>query len=241
MRYLHPVQVHEKFVGCGEYRFVKDGRTLDKTEAWAIHEHADGGRFIRVDVDARRLEGRLILAEALLGPDGALTRLDVRYENARSTGGIKHLRASYQLAGLTLQVGYNMNGAERQYSEVTLPPNVLLDIPLLIFRGEVIHALAGQGATARPIYVPMFEHAPLFPGSLSKVAAAVDFAGDDTLMQGKRPIPVKRYTYRDRAAVYWIDRHGIVVKRVNAYKQQEIVVKVSNYAMAPRPDDVELR
>ena len=89
MRYLHPVQAHEQFVASGIYRFAKDEKALDKTEAWTIHSHADGERFIRVDLDARREEGKSILAEALLSRSGELARLDLRYENANFEGGIK--------------------------------------------------------------------------------------------------------------------------------------------------------
>ncbi len=231
MRYLHPVQAHETFVASGEYRFVKDGQALDKSETWTIHEHPDGGRFIRVDVDARRAEGKSILLEALQGSDGGLERLDLRYENARFEGGIKDLRASYQVTESMLQVGYNMNGAGRQYTEIELPPEVLIDIPLLVFRGSAIQAMAEENTRYRPIFVPMYEHAQLFPGTLRMVEAPVDFAGEDAVILGKRQICVRRYTYRNQAVVYWIDRHGVVIKRANAFKQQEIVVKISNYAM----------
>ncbi len=230
MRYLHPVQAHERFVASGVYCFGKDGQALDKKEAWAIHEHPDGEKFIRVDVDARREEGKSILAEALQGSDGRLARLDIRYDSSQFQGGIKDLRASYQVADERLQVGYNLNGGERQYLEIDFPHEALFDIPLLIFRGATILAMAEQTGSARPIFVPMFEHARLFPGALHKTSEVVDFAGVDTLDLGERQIQTRRYRYRDRASAYWLDRHGVIIKRVNAFKQQEFVVKISNYA-----------
>ena len=233
MRYLHPVQAHEKFVASGVYHFSKDDQALDKSEAWTIHEQPDGERFIRVDVDSRRAEGKSILVEALQGSDGRLARLDIRYENSQFEDGIKYMQASYQVADERLQVGFNLNGGERQYLEVALPYEVLFDIPLLIFRGATIKAMAGQSGPARPIFVPMYEHAQLFPGALRTTSEAVDFAGEDSVVVGKQQIPVRRYRYRDRAAAYWIDRHGVIIKRVNAYRQQEIVVKISNYAPPP--------
>lgn len=231
MRYLHPVQAHETFVASGEYRFVKDGLALDKTEAWVMHKHADGGRFIRVDVDARRAEGKSILLEALKDSDGSLLRLDLRYENAQFEGGVKDLRASYQLAESVLRIGYNMNGAGRQYTEIELPPDVLIDIPLLIFRGRAIEAMTKNDGQARPLFVPMYEHAQLFPGTLRMYGAPVEFAGEDAVLIGGSWIPARRYRYRDQAVAYWIDERGVVIKRVNAFKRQEIVVKISNYAM----------
>lgn len=231
MRYLHPVQAHEQFLASGEYQFRKDGRALDKSEAWAIHRHPDGGRFVRVDLDARGAEGRSLLAEALYGADGGLMRLDLRYENARFEGGIKTLSASYQFAECALHVGYDMNGGAREYAELELPRGALIDIPLLIFRGATIKALADPQRQAESVFVPIFDYAQLFPGRLSPGRAAVDLAGEDWLRAGQRQIPTRRYTYRDRAIAYWIDPHGVVIKRVSAYKQQEFLVEIRNYAM----------
>ena len=229
MRYLHPVQAHEQFVAGGLYRFSKNDKALDKTEAWTIHRHADGERFIRIDMDARREEGKSILAEALQSHSGELARLDLRYENASFEGGIRHLRASYQVVDERLQVGFNMNGAERQYIEVDLPAGTRFDIPLLIFRGATIRALARKANESQSIFVPMFEHAQLFPGTLQSTDAPIDEDGEDVLLLGARQVSARRYRYRDRAALYWIDDHDVVIKRVNAFKQQEIVVQISNY------------
>ncbi len=229
MRYLHPVQAHEQFVAGGVYRFSKDDKALDKTEAWTIHSHADGERFIRIDMDARREEGKSILVEALQNRSGGLARWDLRYENDHFEGGIKQLRASYQVVDGRLQVGFNMNGAERQYLEVDLPAATLIDMPLLIFRGATIRAIAKRAAEPLSIFVPMFEHAQLFPGTLQSTSAMIDADGDDVVFLGEREVSATRYRYRDRAALYWVDEHGVVIKRVNAFKQQEIVVQISNY------------
>ncbi len=229
MRYLHPVQAHEQFVACGIYHFAKDEEALDKTEAWTIHSHADGERFVRVDLDARREEGKSILAEALLNRNGELARLDFRYENDNFDGGIKRLRASYQIVDERLQVGFNMNGGERQYLEVDIPAGTLFDIPLLIFRGGTIRAIAAKEPAPQSIFVPMYEYAQLFPGTFQSMGAPIAADGEDVLPLGARQISAKRYRYRDRAALYWVDEHGVVIKRVNAFKRQEIVVQISNY------------
>ena len=229
MRYLHPVQAHEKFLSSGLYRFSKNGGALEKAESWTVHSHADGERFIRVDMDSRREDGKSLLAEALLNRSGGLARLDLRYECPKYQGGIEQLRATYQVADERLQVGFNLNGAERQYVEVELPPGTLIDIPLLVFRGQVIRAIARQPAQPQPIFVPMFEHAQLFPGTLQSAHPLIDEDGDDVVFLGKRGVAAKRYRYRDRAALYWIDECGVVIKRVNAFRQQEFVVQISNY------------
>ncbi len=230
MRYLHPVQAHERFLASGSYRFSKNGATLAKAESWTMHLHQDGEKFVRVDVDARREEGKSILAEALLTSGNCLVRFDIRYENDRFEGGIKYLRATYQLAGERLQIGYNMNGGERKYSEVELPADALIDIPLLVFRGGAIKAMAERTVGGMPVYVPTFEHGQLFPGVLQNIVSPVEYLGEDSVLLGRRLIPASRYRYRDKAASYWIDQHDLIVKRLNTFKQQEIAVEISNYA-----------
>ena len=230
MRYLHPVQAHERFLSSGCYHFLKNGESLQKTETWTIHAHPDGEYFVRVDMDAREEEGKSILAEALYSRDDALARLDIRYENEKFDGGIRDLRATYQVAEERLQVGFNLNGAEREYREIDLAASTLIDIPLLVFRGKTVRALAARTGTAISIFVPMFEHAQLFPGALQSVASPVELAGEEILMLGKREVKTRRFRYRDKASSYWIDRYGVIVKRVNAFRQDEIVVQISNYA-----------
>lgn len=230
MRYLHPIQAHERFLASGCYRFAKNGRALAKTESWTLHAHPDGEQFVRVDMDARQEEGKSILAEALLDINGALVRFDIRYENEQFQGGIKRLRATYQRADDGLQIGYSLNGDERKYIEVDLPADALIDLPLLVFRGAAIKALAERSSGLIALYAPIFEHAQLFPGVLRQVASPVERAGDDTVLLGKRAIKTTRFRYRDKAASYWIDRHGLIVKRVNSFNQQEMTVAISNYA-----------
>jgi hypothetical protein len=233
MRYLHPVQAHERFLASGCYRFVKNGEALRRTESWAIHSHPDGEKFVRVDLEAREEEGKSILVEALLDRDDALARLDIRYENDRFEGGVKKLRATYQSAEGRLQVGYSMNGGERKYIEVGLAQDCLIDIPLLVFRGSAIVKMAARAGGELAVYVPIFEHAQLFPGVSKMIASAVEYIGDDVVFLGNREVPARRYRYIDKALSYWIDCHDVIVKRVNSFKQQEIVVQISDYA-APK-------
>ena len=230
MRYLHPVQAHARFLASGFYCFFRDGARLRKTESWAIHSHPDGDKFVRVDMDAREEEGKSILAEALLNSSDSLVRFDIRYENARFEGGVQHLRATYQLADDGMQVGYSMNGDERKYIEISIPRGALIDIPLLVFRGRAITRLAQCCKDGIAVYVPMFEHAQLFPGVHQNAASTIEYLGEDEVFVGKRLIPTRRYRYIDKAASYWIDSHGFIIKRVNSFKQREMRVEISNYA-----------
>ena len=230
MRYLHSVQKHEKFVASGRYRFFRDGQELQKAEAWAIHEHPDGEAFIRIDVDSRLEDGKSILMEALQNTENEMVRFDIHYDSARFEGGIKTLRVTYSIAEGRMQVGYAMNGANREYLEIDLPASTLIDIPLLILRGRTIIEMARFGDKAISMFVPMFEHAQLFPGIIRAVESQVEYISDDLVSIGKLQIETRRYRYADRAASYWIDRHGVVIKRVNAFRRQEFVVLISNYA-----------
>ncbi len=229
MRYLHPVQAHERFVGGGRYCFTKAGAPLPRSESWTRHAHPDGETFIRVDMDARADDGKSLLLEALQSQAGQLARLDLRYESERFEGGVQQLRATYQFDSGLLQVGFSLNGAERQYAERRLPADALIDVPLLVFRGPTIARMALRGAAPFFIFVPMYEHTQLFPGALQQIQSPVEFVGDDVILLGKRALHARRYRYLDRAASYWIDAHGVIVKRVSAFKQQETIVEISNY------------
>jgi hypothetical protein len=230
MRYLHPVQGHEKFISSGIYKFFKDGQELHKTEEWAIHEHPDGERFIRVDADSRFEDGKSVLLEALQNKDGDIVRFDVNYSNPKFEGGIKTLRATFNIDSDVMQIGYSINGADREYREMELPKFTLIDIPFLIFRGRTTVALARYGDKSVSMFVPLFDFAQLFPGVIQMTESQVEHVIDEEVSIGKLTFDTKRYRYSDKAISYWVDQHQVVIKRVNAHKQHEFVVQISNYA-----------
>lgn len=230
MRYLHVVQAHERFVASGRYRFQKNGEALRKRESWTIHELGDCGRLIRVDSDAQADEGKSILGEALYSASNRLLRFDIRYENLGFDGGIKTLAATYQFDEGMLQVGYAINGEERSYLEREIAADALVDVPLLVMRGDNLAALSACDGTSVKVFVPMFENAQLFPGVSREVASQVEFVGEEQLPVGRKALWTKRYRYRDKAVSYWVDRNNIVVKRVNSYKRDEYVVSIGEYA-----------
>ena len=232
MRHLHVVQAHERFLASGRYRFLKNGEALQKNEAWTIHELGDKSRFVRVDHDARGEEGKSILAEALLDGNDQLLRFDIRYENRASEGGINTLSATYQLQASMLQVGYAMNGGDRRYLEREMAADSLVDIPLLVLRGGVLAALSTCGESPASMFVPMFEHAHLFPGVNREIISPVEYVGDEQISVGAKGLRTRRYRYRDKAVSYWVDHNNIVVKRVNSYRRDEFVVLISDYAQA---------
>lgn len=230
MRYMHPVQGHENFVASGIYKFFKDGQELRKTEEWTIHEHPDGETFIRVDADSRFEDGKSILLEALRSRSGEIVRFDVNYTNPKFEGGIKTLRATYAIDGDVMQIGYQMNGAERDYREIELPKFTIIDIPFLIFRGFTTVELARYGDKPMPVFVPMFDFSQLFPGVVHMAESQVERVTEETVAMGQLVYDTKRYRYPDKAISYWIDDHQVIIKKINAFKQHEFVTQISNYA-----------
>ena len=229
MRYLHTVQAHERFVASGSYRYFKNDIELAKTENWTIHELGDGSRFIRIDLDARP-EGKSILAELLTREENEILRFDIRYENRAFEGGIKSLSATYQFGEDFAHVGYALNNTERRYLEVEYRGDTLVDVPLLVVRGKSLEALSRAEDKELSVFVPMFEHAQLFPGATRLIRSQVEYVGEESLHVGGLERLTHRYRYLDKAASYWVDDCGIVVKRVNAYNRDEFVVLISDYA-----------
>ena len=230
MRQLHAVAAHEKFVASGVYTFARDGEAMPKTERFTTHELGDGGRLTRVDMDARLDEGKSLLLHALHDSKGALQRFDLRYHNERYEGGVKSLGASYQFDAARTQVGYAMNRAARDYVEMELPQDVLIDMPLLCLRGLSLMTLARREGLPTPLFVPMYEFASLFPGIVTEVVSPVEALGEDLLTSGNRAYLANRFRYRDKAASYWVDAHGTIIKRISAFKQREFVVELRDYA-----------
>ena len=83
--------------------------------------------------------------------------------------------------------------------------------PLLVLRGSTLAALS-ESSGARSVFVPMLEHAQAFPGLYRRVESPVECAGQGPLRIGRREIRARHYRYLDKAASYWVDEHGIVLK-----------------------------
>lgn len=230
MRYLHPVQGHEKFVASGIYKFYKNADELPKTEEWTIHAHANGEQIIRLDADSRFDDGKSIMLETLQAQDGSIVRFDVNYQNPKFENGVKSLRATFTIEENILQIGYSMNGAEREYREIDLPSNTVMDIPFSIFRGQSTVQLAEAGNQEIPVFVPMLDYPQLFPGVVQMTKSQVEFVREEEIGIGKQGYETRRYRYPDKALSYWIDQYNIVLKRVNAHNQHEFVTIISNYA-----------
>ena len=230
MRYLHPVAVHEKFVASGLYRFYEEGVELKRTESFQIHEHQDGSQLIRVDEDARFLDGKSILLEAFQAENGQIERFDIVYDNPKFENGIKSLRATYLVEGDMLQVGRSLNGGDREYSEIQLDENTVLDLPFCIFRGLTIKQMTACLDGAVSVFAPLFEQPKLFPGVIATGQSPAEFVAEETISLGQREISTKHYRYPDNSLSYWIEEHNTLVKRISNFQQREFVTHLTNYA-----------
>ena len=123
-----------------------------------------------------------------------------------------------------------MNGGDRRYLERVFATDGLVDIPLLALRGSVLGALATYFESPVKVFVPMFEHAQLFPGVTREIISPVESLGEECISLGGKALRTSRYRYHDKAVSYWVDQNNIVVKRVNSYKRDEFIVSIRDYA-----------
>jgi hypothetical protein len=119
MRYLHPVQMHEKFVASGTYRTLPGGEPSGSIEQWSIHEQPGGTRLVRIDDDT---PAALFLIEAwvnLTESGRVIDRIDVygRSKAASASNAVQTVRATYTYFDDHIQIGRTLNDAEREHFE----------------------------------------------------------------------------------------------------------------------------
>lgn len=172
MRYIHPVQMHEKFVASGEYHLVltapeSEASPVRQVEAWAIHEHQDGGWMIRCDRHTPdRLAAPVLLGETLRRADGDLDRIDLRY----FTGGRLTVEISYTFEPAYVSIGRRDRQpdgtlSERDYQEIPLPAGYVADGGVFAAtRGLTVQQLANrqaQGWTTVPLFLTQLPDEPV--------------------------------------------------------------------------------
>jgi hypothetical protein len=117
MRYLHRVQMHEKFVASGTYQTA-----TNIVEMWSIHEQPGGSRLVRLDEET---PDRIILLEAWinLSDEGrVIERLDLFGRSKVEDTAIKTVKATYNFFDDHIQVGRTVNDTERYHGEVAIKP-----------------------------------------------------------------------------------------------------------------------
>lgn len=126
MRYLHPVQMHEKFVASGVYSIQTD--TLPaRTEQWSIHELPDGSWFIRADCELASQPHDDLLLEALVQTPltaPKIERVDLRYL-ANQPGSKTSRTQTLIFFEDYIQVGYTQDNQPREQIELRLTPGYI--------------------------------------------------------------------------------------------------------------------
>lgn len=214
MRQIHPVGFHEKFVASGVYSYYEHGSPRSAQEYWSIHELPDGGQLIRVDFP-------ILLIEAWVSPvqeGGRIERADLHYLG-NSHGRVKEQgKASYVFESDKVQLGYTIENKPRQFEEISLPANYLVEVfPSNLFIGFTLAALASVTGDRVPICtcgikyptVPTEELAfHVFVYSLPPIAGekgSIHVIG--------RTLDAFRYTLGSQPPMYyWIDEHGVLLR-----------------------------
>lgn len=243
MRYLHPVQLHEKFVASGEYAIYAHGFSTQVVEAWSIHALSQPGEgeswFVRVDSDWRSDTGALILGEALVLPESggfSVERIDVERYQSSPGQPLAHFKESYSFFEDYLQVGYVIPpSAERHYAEQTMPYGYLA-AP----RWRHFHLMTGFAAAT--IAKNASSDSPAFAGfdihsaGSQTTKLSIHHERRETLTVGFQKVEADVYTMRyadqpDQPLTLWLDRHGILLRQSGGLYEVSLI----QYARRPDP------
>lgn len=245
MRYLHPVQMHEKFVASGEYAIYAHGFSTQVAEAWSIHALSQPGEpetwFVRVDSDWRNDSGALILGEALITPDSGgfkAERIDLERFQSGAGQPLARFKENYTFFDEYLQIGYvSPPATERGYAEQTMPRGTVAAprwryFHLLIgFAAATVGGLTQDVSPERPAFVGFDIYNTVF----HTTQITIHHERRETLTVGLQKVEADVYTMRyadqpDQPHTLWLDRHGILLRQTGG------LYEVSLIQYARRPD-----
>lgn len=228
MRYLHRIAAHEKFIASGIYQFYENGELTHLAESWSIHEYSGGARMIRIDQDARASGGADTLAEALIHPEGRLERLNVRCWMIFPTPAFQTLQADYVFLENYIQIGRTVDGGEREYAEVEIPPDTLIRLPqFILFESWTLAAAAKKSAESTvDVFVPDYLEGGgrLKPDNLPRI---IEIAEEELEMGGLLR-KTRRYTTGGGSTHIWLDEHDIALKL--SYGDGASIQRLTRYA-----------
>lgn len=243
MRYLHPVQMHEKFVASGEYAIYAHGFSTQVAEEWSIHALSQPGEgeswFARVDSDWRSDTGALILGEALISPDSdrfTVERIDLERYQSSPGQPLAHFKESYSFFEEYLQLGYvTPPAAERHYAEQAIPRGYAV-AP----RWRHFHLLTGFAAASlakrSPAEIAAFAGFDIYSADFHTSQIAIYHERRETLTVGLQKVEADVYTMHyadqpDQPLTLWLDRHGILLRQSGGLYEVSLI----QYARRPDP------
>lgn len=242
MRTLHPVGIQEKFVASGVYVHYQGGQPTKTREHWSIHELPDGAQLIRVDDDWREKDGSSVLIEGWLNPSTQLERFDIHAFGGHKDA-IKELRATFVIHDNVLDVGRSVDGGERQYLELTLPPEYVFAPRSVFFSGFEMRQLAAKWGNEITVisYLPSFldEQSSFRPVTFKQSAVmaeqeAIEVSGKTyEAFRYEQPNPSEGGT-----TLSWLDTHGVLLKFTSGEAgkvERSHGAVLTRYARRPEP------
>lgn len=214
MRYLHPVAMHEVFVGSGTYRYLQNDAPTGLVEHWTIHELPDGAWFIRVDKDGREFDGTTELLEAWRSPAGVIERFDVVAYNHPSEP-VRSVRASYTVEGQMLYCGRTINDSDRVHTQLELPASYILQPGAYLFFGFALRRIVDEAPLAMVTRYGFSDNVDevYLPGVVQPL---VTFHSEDQVLISGQERDARHYISGERDEVagaqwhhYWVDMHDI--------------------------------
>ncbi|MGJ3239944.1 MAG: hypothetical protein ACFE0Q_14630 [Anaerolineae bacterium] len=223
MRRLHVVAPHEIFVASGEYRYWRDGVPNKAFEKFTIHELPGGAFLYRVDEDGRDEDGLTILSEALINPEQRFERFNVQSYNPRDPL-LLNFKADYTFNPDYVQIGSQVQGADREYDEFALIDGCEIYIKQTLYMGLTLRHVLARDGTAH-VFTPQL--LALDSSQLQKLI--VKSQDIESLNIGRKTIDAHKYQVADEV-FYWIDEHGIPIQRQYIHDGATYQVQVTNYA-----------
>jgi hypothetical protein len=209
MRYLHRVQMHEKFIASGTYK------APDALEQWSIHEQPGGTRLVRIDMEKAPLTLLLEAWVNLTDEGRVVERIDLY---GRSD---VEIRATYNFFDDHVQIGRTINGGERRHDEFAVnPPYIGTFADSLLLYGYAVARAATTGGDYTVIS-PKAENAFAPETGRMKVKPM----GEAEVKVGSKPYKTRQLEIDDTYA--YLDANDVLIAL------QTVSFQLLNYARRP--------
>lgn len=256
MRYLHPVQMHEKFVASGEYAIYAHGFSTQVAEEWSIHAlsgpftdpfEEQESLFVRIDSDWRGDTGTLILGEGLITSASGgykIERIDLERYQSSPGQPLAHHKENYSFFDEYLQVGYASPFAARSYTEQPMPRSYLAAPRWRYFHllsGFAAATLAAVNSGTKSLTLSTLENAvfagfDIYKALFQTTQLSIRHERRETVTVGLQKVEADVYTMRyadqpDQPLTLWLDRHGILLRQSGGLYEVSLI----QYARRPDP------
>lgn len=239
MRYLHHVQMHEKFIASGTHRVTQP--EIETVEHWSIHEQPGGTRLVRIDKEDQR---RVILLEAwvnLTNSGRVIERIDFYGRSKLENTPVKTIKAAYNFFDDHIQIGRTINETERDHGEFAIAsPYIGTYSASMLLHGYTIVQVAQIGipyAIASPEMDFFQEDSFSFDDDLDWMN--VKPLGDEDVMMGSKVYKTRKfevYWEKDRSAptaIAYLDANDVLIKLDHLKHAAIWQFDLINYARRP--------